>query len=120
VNLFHGRVHEGHAHIGNAAVQLPDGPEKQDSAVFFARPHEIDILRESPGPSAISAKILDIRSLGATVRIELERDDNQEMVEVEVVRDYFQMQNLREGDCVFLHPKKLRLFSESEGARLPA
>jgi sulfate/thiosulfate transport system ATP-binding protein len=116
VNLFHGRVHDGHAHIGEAAVHLPDGPEKQEAAVFFARPHEIEILTENPGPSAISAKILDIRSLGATVRVELERADNNEVVEVEVIRDHFQQKNVKEGDSVFLHPKKLRLFSESGNA----
>lgn len=112
VNLFHGRVHDGHAHIGEAAVALPEGPDRQESAVFFARPHEIEILTENPGPSAISAKILDIRSLGATVRIELERADNEEIVEVEIVRDRFDKKNVREGDSVYLHPKKLRLFSE--------
>jgi sulfate transport system ATP-binding protein len=112
VNLFHGRVHDGHAHIGDAAVALPEGAERQESAVFFARPHEIEILTENPGPSAISAKILDIRSLGAMVRIELERADNEDIVEVEMVRDRFDKRNIREGDSVYLHPKKLRLFSE--------
>lgn len=115
VNLFHGRVQDGHAHIGEAAVQLHDGPEKQEAAIFFARPHEIEILTESPGPSAISAKILDVRSLGATVRVELERADNHEVVEVEAIRDYFQQKKVKEGDLVFLRPKKLRFFNESEG-----
>lgn len=112
VNLFHGRVHDGHAQIGDAAVELPDGPERQEAAVFFARPHEIEILTENPGASAISAKVLDIRSLGATVRIELERSDNAEIVEVEIVRDRFDKKNMREGDAVYLHPRKLRLFCD--------
>jgi sulfate transport system ATP-binding protein len=93
-------------------LHLPEGPHSQDAAVFFARPHEIEILTERPSPSAISARILDIRSLGATVRIELEREDNQELVEVEVVRERFRQQNVREGDAVFFVPRKLKLFSD--------
>lgn len=112
VNLFHGRVHEGHAHIGEASLHLPEGPQTQDSAVFFARPHEIEILTERPSPSAISARILDVRSLGATVRIELEREDNQELVEVEIVREQFRQKNVHAGDAVFFIPRKLKLFSD--------
>jgi sulfate transport system ATP-binding protein len=114
VNLFHGRVHDGQAHIGDASMHFPEGPEREDAAVFFARPHEIEILAGNPGPSGITARILDIRPLGATVRVELERNDNQEIVEVEEVRDQFQQKCLREGDEVFLSPRRLRLFAEAD------
>lgn len=114
VNLFHGRVQEGHARIGEAEVALPLGTESHESAIFFARPHEIDILRESPGASALSATIIDIRPLGATVRIELDREDGQGLIEVEMVRDHFQRIALEEGEAVYLQPKRLRVFGEHE------
>jgi sulfate/thiosulfate transport system ATP-binding protein len=114
VNLFHGRVHEGQAHIGEAAVHLSEESEQQGSAVFFARPHEIEIITgEDPGSAGISAKVLDIRPLGATVRVELERSDNQEVVEVEVVRDYLQNHKINRNDEVYLRPKRLRVFNDS-------
>jgi sulfate transport system ATP-binding protein len=112
VNLFHGRVHDGHARIGDAQVELPGSPEHQDAAVFYVRPHEIDILRESPGSGTIAATVYDIRPLGATVRIELERNDGFGLVEVELSRDRFNREELRRGDRVYLQPKRLRLFAE--------
>ena len=95
-------------------MALPLGTESHESAIFFARPHEIDILRESPGASALSATIIDIRPLGATVRIELDREDGQGLIEVEMVRDHYQRIALKEGEAVFLQPKRLRVFGEHE------
>lgn len=112
VNLFHGRVHEGHATIGETRLALPEGPDRQDQAVFYARPHEIEIFRNSPEDPSISAKVVDIRPLGATVRIELERADSKEFVEVELVRDCFNRLELKRGEIVFLQPRRLRVFGE--------
>lgn len=113
VNLFHGRVHEGEARIGEAAVPLIEHPDQSGEAVFFARPHEIEILKGESLPSSIRAKVLDIRPLGATVRIELEKAHNQQIVEVELPREAFRDLALQRGDQVFLLPKKLRLFQEA-------
>lgn len=77
VNLFHGRVHDGHVRIGDAEVELAGGQDHPESAVFYVRPHEIEILRDRSA-GTIAAKINDIRPLGATVRIELERADGAE------------------------------------------
>jgi len=115
VNLFHGRVHDGHAKIGEAQLALPGDPEHRDSAVFYARPHEIDILRDNPGQSAIPATVLDIRPLGATVRIELERDDGHGIVEVELARDRYNREELGRGSRVYLQPRRLRLFADRDG-----
>jgi sulfate transport system ATP-binding protein len=114
VNLFHGRVHDGQARIGESLAPLPDAPLRQDSAVFYARPHEIEIMRESPGGAAIPARVLDIRALGATVRIELERADGQGIVEVELARERFYLFDLKRGEAVFIHPRRLRVFGEDE------
>jgi sulfate transport system ATP-binding protein len=117
VNLFHGRVHEGQARIGEARVDLPGHPEPRDRAVFYARPHEIDILKQDPGTGTLAATVADIRALGATVRIELERADGHGRVEVEMARDQFNAKHLGRGDKVFLQPKRLRVFSEGEEQR---
>ncbi len=113
VNLFHGRVHDGHALIGEAQVALSGGPERQEAAVFYARPHEIDILREDSGPASIAATVHDIRPLGATVRVELDRADGHGVVEVELARERFAHIDLRVGEGVFLQPARLRVFSNN-------
>ncbi|BBA37087.1 sulfate transport ATP-binding protein [Methylocaldum marinum] len=109
VNLFHGRVHDGHARIGETDPEPADSPEQPESAVFYVRPHEIEILRDR-GVGTIAARINDIRPLGATVRIELERIDGRGAVEVELTRDQFARKNFREGEQVHLQPKRLRTF----------
>ena len=116
VNLFHGRVHDGHAAIGEARVQLPDTAGSQDAAVFYARPHEIEIRHDNPGGSAIAATVHDIRPLGATVRVELDRADGHGVVEVELARDRFNRIGLTVGEAVFLEPRRLRIFGE-EGVK---
>ena len=113
VNLFHGRVHDGHANIGDAQVLLPEGAARQDAAIFYVRPHEIDILRENPNGGSIAAKVFDVRPLGATVWVELERRDGQGIVEVEMVRDQYTDMKLQPGEHVYLQPMRIRVFGES-------
>lgn len=110
VNLFHGRVHEGEAQIGDARIVWPE-QSPQDSAVFYVRPHEIDITRTAESTAAIAACISDIRTLGATVRIELERSDGQGLVEAELARDQFSALALTKGEVIYLQPRRLKLFS---------
>jgi len=113
VNLFHGRVHDGHANIGDAQVLLPEGAARQDAAIFYVRPHEIDILRENPNGGSIAAKVFDVRPLGATVWVELERRDGLGIVEVEMVRDRYTDMKLQPGEPVYLQPRRIRVFGES-------
>ncbi|CAL1241788.1 sulfate/molybdate ABC transporter ATP-binding protein [Candidatus Methylocalor cossyra] len=114
VNLFHGRVQEGQARLGDTPAEGSGGAS--EAAVFYVRPHEIDILRDNPGDGAIAATVYDVRSLGATVRIELERGDGAGSVEVELSREQYGRKNLRRGERVYLQPKRLRVFSETTAA----
>lgn len=113
VNLFHGRVHEGHAHVGDARVKLVGEVESHETALFYARPHDIDVVREPPAGKAMAARVDHIRPLGASVRIELDRLDGQGSVEVELPRTEYNGLNLERGEIVYLHPKQLRVFSEN-------
>ena len=114
VNLFHGRVHEGQAHIGEAVVGLPsEVSHSRAAATFFARPHEIEIQKENTGALGLPAKILDIRPLGSSVRVEAERIDNQDLVEVILTREMFRREGFEAGERVYLVPRKLQLFKES-------
>ena len=102
VNLFHGRMHDGQARIADGEVH--------DATVFYARPHEIDILHEAGESDTVAAVIADIRTLGATVRIELDRENGAGTVEVVVSREQFSGRSLARGDKVFIRPKRLKAF----------
>jgi sulfate transport system ATP-binding protein len=117
VNLFHGRVHEGHARIGEAEIHLPEhAGEDSGQAIFYVRPHEIEIAQKSEGVKGISAHIRDIRRFGGVVRVELERADGHGTVEAEMSRDEFRENGLSKGDEVLIQPKRLRVFTNPSAA----
>lgn len=112
VNLFHGRVHDGHARIGDAAIQLPGAPAHAEAEVFFARPHEIQISRHLNGGGSLAAQVRDIRRMGNTVRVELERMDGGGLIEAELTREQFRSEPVHAGETVYVHLHNLRVFNQ--------
>ncbi len=115
VNLFHGRVDQGFAKIGEAAIHLPEqeSGHASDRALFFVRPHEIEISSNGNGIKGINAHIRDIRRYGAMVRIELERADGEGFVEAVLSREEFKANALRKGDEVVIQPKRIKVFPQA-------
>ncbi|MDD2768200.1 MAG: sulfate ABC transporter ATP-binding protein [Methylococcus sp.] len=108
VNLFHGRVSDGRAHIGDTVLALPGTAESDaEQALFFARPHEIEIGGNGEGIGAI---VRDIRRRGNAVRVELERKDGQGAVEAELSREAFGRYAIKHGDEVVIQPSRIRVF----------
>ncbi|NJD06317.1 MAG: TOBE domain-containing protein, partial [Methylococcaceae bacterium] len=85
-------------------------------AVFYARPHEIDLRRKADGGNGIAAQVLDIRRFGGVVRIELQRSDDGGTVEAEMSRSDFLENGLSEGEEVLIQPRRLRAFGQAECA----
>ncbi len=116
VNLFHGRVDEGWAKIGETDIRLPEIDHDQaERALFFVRPHEIEVSRNGNGASGIAAYVRDIRRYGAVVRLELERADGDGFVEAVLSRDEFKANTVSKGDEVVLQPKRIKVFPQSAG-----
>ncbi len=116
VNLFHGRVDQGWAKIGEADIHLPEQEPDQssESALFFVRPHEIEVTRTNGnGVKGIGAYVRDIRRYGAVVRLELERIDGDGYVEAVLSREEFKANDVRKGDEVVLQPKRVKVFPQT-------
>jgi sulfate transport system ATP-binding protein len=114
VNLFHGRVDGGLAKIGEADISLAGQDAVQsDQALFFVRPHEIEISLNGHGAKGIGAHIRDIRRYGAMVRVELERADGEGYVEAVLSREEFKANALRKGDEVVIQPKRIKVFPKT-------
>ena len=116
VNLFHGRVDQGWAKIGEADIHLPEQAPDQssESALFFVRPHEIEVTRTNGnGVKGIGAYVRDIRRYGAVVRLELERIDGDGYVEAVLSREEFKANDVRKGDEVVLQPKRIKVFPQA-------
>ncbi|MFM8333407.1 MAG: sulfate/molybdate ABC transporter ATP-binding protein [Candidatus Methylumidiphilus sp.] len=111
VNLFHGRVDGGQASFGGADIHLPGHDAAQaGQAVFFVRPHEIDIAHNGQGAVGIPARVRDIRRYGALVRVELERADGEGYMEAVLGRDEFAAKALGKGDEVVVQPRRVKVF----------
>ena len=110
VNLFHARVHDGEAHIGPSTAPVIAA---QDAATIgYVRPHELDIMRQQNGGPTIVAVIKHIHAVGPTVRIELARRDNGELMEAELTRERFAELALKAGEEVHVKARKLQVFTE--------
>jgi len=110
VNLFHARVHDGEAHIGPSTTPVTTA---QDAATIgYVRPHELDILRQRNGGPTVEAVIKHIHAIGPTVRVELARRDNGELMEAELTRERFTELALKNGEQVHVKARKLQVFTE--------
>ncbi len=106
VNVFHGRVHDGEAHLGPVAAAAP---------VSYVRPHELDITRQPGGEAGIGEAGIEvvvryIHAVGPTVRLELDRG-NGVQINAEITRERFQELGLKTGETVYATPRKLQTFT---------
>ncbi|WP_428827901.1 sulfate/molybdate ABC transporter ATP-binding protein [Azonexus sp. IMCC34842] len=112
VNLFHGRVEDGHLHVGEHALTLGHGHEPSEQAVGYVRPHEFDLLPANAPEGGLPARILRVIAIGPLAQVELSRPDG-ELVEVSVLREVLAASGLREGDDVALRPRAIRVFQNN-------
>lgn len=113
VNLFHGRVEDGHLHVGEHALAVGDKHGHTDQAVGFVRPHEFDVLPANAPGSGLPARIQRVIAVGPLAQLELTQQ-NGELLEVAVLRDTFTVLGLREGDQVSLRPRNIRVFQNND------
>ncbi len=117
VNVFHGRASEGQLHLGSLSVDAPEHEDVQDApAVAYARPHEIEIERFSPGLAGIAVQLNRILLVGPTARLELEREDSSEIIEAELPAERARKLNLKTGETLLIRPGKMHVFLNRERA----
>lgn len=111
VNLFHGRIHQGRAQIGDIEVDAPEHSTAQDlPAVGYVRPHELDIERYRNGTPAIAAQVHHVHPIGPLVHVELTRRDTGDLIEVELTKERYRTMRLKEGEQVYVTPRNLKVF----------
>jgi len=133
VNLFHGRVENGHVYIGDTALEAASRlggsqPEtisehsrttagngradqsKAGEALLYVRPHLLDIeLKANGGGNYLRATVMRINPAGPQVKVEL-RAQSGDLVQVELGHERFRSLKLSPGANVFLRPKGARVF----------
>jgi sulfate transport system ATP-binding protein len=76
------------------------------------RPHDIEIAHRGNLHSlAVAATVAHIAAAGPAVRVELRREDVDEIVEAEITRERYRSLGLQIGDRVEIAPRHSHLFS---------
>jgi len=67
------------------------------------RPHEINITN-TPNPDYLKAHVKEIRNLGAIVRLTLQIEHQEQLIEIEINKDHGVLNNLQTGAKVYFKP----------------
>ncbi|HWF61304.1 MAG TPA: sulfate ABC transporter ATP-binding protein [Nitrospira sp.] len=114
VNMFHGRAVQERNFP--ALPPLPDGElvapvgTVDEREITFVRPHDLDLNRNRMNPAQVEAIVRYVLTAGSRVRIELIAQDSTQAIEVELTKERYRELNLREGEVVFVHPRRRQVF----------
>jgi sulfate/thiosulfate transport system ATP-binding protein len=101
VNLFHGRIDNGTAHIHREATEH----------LVFVRPHSLEITRQPNGANQFRATTKHINAAGPLVKVEAVTEWGA-AVHVEMPQERFHALGLHKGEEVFITPRDLAVFAK--------
>ncbi|WP_312512193.1 sulfate ABC transporter ATP-binding protein [Massilia sp.] len=111
VNLFHGRVQDGVLASGDASFQAPQFAGVRDGAgIGYVRPHDLDVERYTPGAAGVVAKLRRAHAIGPLAQLDLERADNQQLIEAVMPNERFASLGLKEGETLVVRPRRIEVF----------
>ena len=121
VNLFHGRAHEGLLHLDGVAIQTPEHADAQNAQAFaYVRPHDLDVLRHTPGASGIVATLNRAIVVGPIARLELLPVENHQpaghdpLIEAQIPALQFRELGFKDGETLVVSPRKARVFLQPQ------
>ncbi|GAB7389027.1 sulfate/molybdate ABC transporter ATP-binding protein [Bacillaceae bacterium] len=111
VNLFHARVEQGRLRIGEAQFEAPPGiPLENGQTIGYIRPHEVEISRSNGSQTSAKAEVRRVSALGPIVRLELEKIDTGELIEVEMSAEKMNQLGVRTGEVLYVDLGKAKFF----------
>ncbi|MEI6126436.1 MAG: sulfate ABC transporter ATP-binding protein [Pseudomonadota bacterium] len=113
VNVFHCRINQGQAQIGDVNFKIPDNAAALgvNPIQGFVRPHEVDISRVRRDDTDIEAVIAATRIIGPMIGLELECISLNGVVEAEIHRDAYRELDLKKNMHIFIKLKNVKFFS---------
>ncbi len=111
VNVFHGRVQGGMAHIGPFQIAYDDYlHDEPRAATGYVRPHELEIERSPSSVASLQGRVVQINPNSSIVKVRVLLDEYGIEVTVDLVREQSKQLKLCLGDTVFVRPKSARVF----------
>jgi sulfate transport system ATP-binding protein len=111
VNVFHGRVQNGRALLGNWETAYPEYPHAEAlPATVYVRPHELEIAAHANGAPSMEARVLHVNPAGSVARVQLLAVDIGTVLTAEVGPEHYHRLALKTGDTVHVSPRRVRVF----------
>ena len=111
VNLFHARINQGQASIGNVQLEAPAYLEVNDQdGLAYIRPHEIELLKDKAEGESLRAVIENVTVIGPNVRVELKADASAHVITTELPKQHFRVLALKQGDEAWIRPLNSKVF----------
>ena len=110
VNVFHCRVSDGKASLGEFTFEYPGYQSKsaKDGALYM-RPHELGIQKTRGNLAGMPARVARLNPAGPIARVHLKLE-NGDSVQVDLSQENFRQLQLSIGESVFVYPTKARIF----------
>jgi sulfate transport system ATP-binding protein len=108
VNVFHGRVQDGKALLGEIALECPDVGDEQ-AAMVYMRPHELDIELYANGAPHLPAEVVRVNPAGSIAKLIARTADGQEIL-VDLSQHDLRELDLEPGDRIYIYPRNARVF----------
>ncbi len=114
VNVFRGYLQRGRMRIGEVELEVPGHAEDQQleplPAIAYVRPHDIEI-ESSSKKTGMKVRVEQVFVIGPTVRLELSRLDQDELIQAEISRERYQQLTLVEGNYLYIRPRYIKVFT---------
>ncbi|WP_374518379.1 sulfate/molybdate ABC transporter ATP-binding protein [Undibacterium squillarum] len=117
INRFSGRLHEGQLDLGGLRIAAPEFSDLRDaSGTAYVRPYELSVEPYSPGIEGLLVQLRRIHGTGPLAQLELERDDNNQLIEATISSERLQHLNLKTGETLIVRPQHYRVFADQQAA----
>jgi sulfate transport system ATP-binding protein len=108
LNLFHARIEDGQAIIGEPAPVSSAAPNG-DTPMAYVRPHLMDIERFPKSRNHFPGRVVRINAAGPLVKVELVTERGQ-TVQVEISHERYRELQPAKNEMVFVGPREMRVF----------
>jgi sulfate/thiosulfate transport system ATP-binding protein len=114
VNLFHGRIDNGHVYFNGSSARIPldrnpQASPQSESALVYVRPHMLELEPVPGGSNSFAAIVRHINAAGPRARIELTSTAGAPVL-VELEHDRLRTLSLEPGRKVYLRPRDQQIF----------
>jgi sulfate/thiosulfate transport system ATP-binding protein len=111
VNVFHGRLQDGRAHVGGMQFDYPDYAHQEAlPTTLYVRPHELELNHSPSEVGSLKAHVERVNPAGSVAKVFVWSDEFGIGMHVELSSERYAELQVRTGDIVYVSPRRVRAF----------